>query len=163
MYRVDARSPPSPVCIFSLVLPACCVVAVVLALTAVSPPPLLLGKARRQFNPNVGPRKWAEAEVAGSERQHMLIRSRTIPPPLHQYPTDYHTSRSIVIWDLMFSCSMCRKLFMCGDRVGQWGIRSFQKNVPFFAFFSILYKRTFRLFRSFGFHKLPKTWEKNGK
>ena len=58
MYRVDARSPPSPVCIFSLVLPACCVVAaVVLALTAVSPPPLLLGKARRQFNPNVGPRK----------------------------------------------------------------------------------------------------------
>ena len=90
MYRVDARSPPSPVCIFSLVLPA-----VVLALTAVSPPPLLLGKARRQFKPagypNVGPR------VAGSEREHMLIRSRTIPPPLHQYPTDYHTSRSIVI------------------------------------------------------------------
>ena len=96
MYRVDARSPPSPVCIFSLVLPACCVVAVVLALTA-APPPLSArqGKARRQFKtagyPNVGPR------VAGSEQQHVLIRSRTIPPPLHQYPTDYHTSRSIVI------------------------------------------------------------------
>ena len=28
------------------------------------------------------------------------------------------------------------------------GIRSFQKNVPFFSFFSVLFKRTFRSFRS---------------
>ena len=43
------------------------------------------------------------------------------------------------------------------------GIRSFQKNVPFFAFFSVLLKRTERSLRSFGFHKSPKTREKNGK
>ena len=59
MYRVDARSPPSPVCIFSLVLPACCVVAVVLALTA-APPPFLLGKARQGDSSNkLGTLMWA--------------------------------------------------------------------------------------------------------
>ena len=31
------------------------------------------------------------------------------------------------------------------------GIRSFQKNVPFFMFFCVLYKRTFRSLRSFEF------------
>ena len=31
------------------------------------------------------------------------------------------------------------------------GIRSFQKNVPFFPFFSVLFKRRFRSFRSFTF------------
>ena len=31
------------------------------------------------------------------------------------------------------------------------GIRSFQKSVPFFPFFSVLYKRTFPSFRSFLF------------
>ena len=31
------------------------------------------------------------------------------------------------------------------------GIRSFQKNIPFFAFFCVLYKRTFRSLRSFAF------------
>ena len=31
------------------------------------------------------------------------------------------------------------------------GIRSFQKNIPIFAFFSVLYKRTFRSLRSFLF------------
>ena len=41
--------------------------------------------------------------------------------------------------------------------------RSFKKNVPFFAFFSVLLKRTERSLRSFGFHKSPKTREKNGK
>ena len=56
MYRVDARSPPSPVCIFSLVLPACCVVAVVLALTA-APPPL---SARQGDSSNqLGTLMWA--------------------------------------------------------------------------------------------------------
>ena len=34
------------------------------------------------------------------------------------------------------------------------GIRSFQKNVPFFPFFSILFKRTFRSFRSFNPNQL---------
>ena len=50
--------------------------------------------------------------------------------------------------------------------------RSFKKNGTFFAFFSVLLKRTerslrsfplFRTERSFRFHKLPKTREKNGK
>ena len=31
------------------------------------------------------------------------------------------------------------------------GIRSFQKNVPFFPLFSVIYKRTFSSFRSFTF------------
>ena len=43
----------------------------------------------------------------------------------------------------------------------EWSVlRSLQKNVAFFAFFSVLQKRTER---SFGSHKSPKTRKKNGK
>ena len=41
-------------------------------------------------------------------------------------------------------------VFTTGVEAGL-GIRSFQKNVLFFAFFCVLYKRTFRSFRSFPF------------
>ena len=34
-----------------------------------------------------------------------------------------------------------------------WALHSFQKNVPFFLFFSVLYKSTIRSFRSFPFKK----------
>ena len=40
---------------------------------------------------------------------------------------------------------------------------SLQKSVLFFAFFSVLCKRTLRSLRSFGSHKSPKTQKKNGK
>ena len=39
---------------------------------------------------------------------------------------------------------------ICLDMAGL-GIRSFQKNGPIFAFFSVLYKRTFRSLHSFPF------------
>ena len=42
-------------------------------------------------------------------------------------------------------------------------LRSLQKNIAFFAFFYIVFKRTLRSLRSFGSHKSTKTWKKNGK
>ena len=45
----------------------------------------------------------------------------------------------------------CRIKIGFYDITSGLGIRSFQKNVPIFAFFSVLYKRTERSLRSFPF------------
>ena len=58
----------------------------------------------------------------------------------------------------MFSRSFCKR-----TKSSRVLFRSFKKYGAFFPFFSVLCKRTYRSFHSFGFHKSPKTRENNGK
>ena len=57
----------------------------------------------------------------------------------------------------------CSAFFCKRTKCSRVLLRSLQKNVAFFAFFSVLCKRTLHSLRSFGSHKSPKTREKNGK